>query len=145
MNAIPVFKKFAPEWLIRCCLLLVVLPGLILFVLSISNVNAAAGFYGISPNDVQYTCIIFYSAMASFVALEGRFFKFMDSKEYFLICTFLLILSCLLCYKIHSFTFLLIVRYIQGMLTCGTLNITMTLMFSRLHSERAREIAYSIV
>lgn len=142
---IPVFRPWVPEWAIRFALLLVVLPGLILFVLSISNVNAAAGYYGISPNDVQYSCIIFYSAMASFVVLEGRFFKYIASKEYFIICVLLLMGTCYLCYLIRSFTLLLIVRYIQGLLTCGTLSITLTLMFSRLHSERAREIGYSVV
>lgn len=142
---IPAFKAWVPEWLIRLTLLLVVLPGLILFVLSISNVNAAAGFYGVSPNDIQYTCIIFYSGMASFVVLEGRFLKYIASKEYFFICVFLLMGTCYLCYMSRSFTFLLILRYIQGLLTCGTLSITLTLMFSRLHSERAREIGYSVV
>src|SRR4051812_22064607 len=102
-STVPVFKLWAPEWLIRLTLLLVVLPGLILFVLSISNVNAAAGYYGISPNDVTYSCIIFYSAMASFVVLEGRFFKYIASKEYLLITVMLLMGSCYLCYRIHLY------------------------------------------
>lgn len=142
---IPVFKTWVPEWLIRLTLLLVVLPGLTLFVLSISNVNAAAGYYGVSPNDALYTCIIFYAGMASFVVLEGRFFRYIASKEYFLICVLLLMATCYLCYSTHSFSLLLIFRYSQGLLTCGTLSITLTLMFSRLHSERAREIGYSVV
>lgn len=139
------FKPFTPEWLIRLSILLVVLPGLSLFVLSITNINAAAGFYGISPNDVQYSCIIFYVAMATFGVLEGRFFKYVAGKEYFLICTVLLMFSCYLCFTIRSLALLLMVRYAQGLLTCGILNITMTLMFNRLHSERARELSYSIV
>ena len=142
---IPVFKTWVPEWVIRLALLLVVLPGLILFVLSISNVNAAAGYYGVSPNDVQYSFIIFYAAMASFVVLEGRFFKYIASKEYLMISALLLMLTCFTCYSVRSFILLLICRYIQGLLTCCTLSITLTLMFSRLHSERAREIGYSVV
>lgn len=140
-----VFKPWAPEWLIRITLFLVVLPGLILFVLSISNNNAAAGYYGVSPNDIQYSFIIFYAAMASFVVLEARFFKNVASKEYLIISVILLMLTCLICYSVRNFAIILICRYIQGLITCCTLNITATLMFSRLHSGRAREIAYSVI
>jgi MFS family permease len=144
-SAIPVFKSWVPEWLIRFTLLIVVLPGIVLFALSVSNVAAAAGYYGVTPNDVQYSLIILYGAMASFVVLEGRFFKNIASKEYLLVGVIILVLTCYLCYLTHSFLLLLAMRYIQGMLTCGTISITLTLMFSKLHSERSREIGYSIV
>jgi len=144
-STIPVFKPWVPEWLIRFALLIVVLPGVVLFALSVSNVNAAAGYYGIAPNDVQYSLIILYGAMASFVVLEGRFFKNVASKEYLLVGVILLIATCYLCYLTHSYLILLAMRYIQGMLTCGTISITLTLMFSKLHSERSKEIGYSVV
>jgi DHA2 family multidrug resistance protein len=144
-NTIPIFKPWVPEWLIRLALLVVVLPGVVLFALSVSNVNAAAGYYGITPNDVQYSLIILYGAMASFVVLEGRFFKNVASKEYLLVGVILLIGTCYLCYLTHSFLVLLAMRYIQGLLTCGTISITLTLMFSKLHSERSKEIGYSVV
>lgn len=142
---IPVFKPWVPEWIIRIALLLVVLPGVILFALSISNVNAAAGYYGVTPNDAQFSLVIFYGSMASFLVLEGRFFKNIASKSYLLIGIILLITACYICYVTRSFVILLIVRFVQGMLTCGTIGITLTLMFSRLHGERAREIGYSVV
>lgn len=144
-NPIPIFKPWVPEWLIRFTLLIVVLPGVVLFALSVSNVNAAAGYYGITPNDVQYSLIILYGAMASFVVLEGRFFKYVASKEYLIVGVVLLTATCYLCYVTHSFLVLLAMRYIQGLLTCGTISITLTLMFSKLHSERAKEIGYSVV
>lgn len=139
------FKSWAPEWLIRVALLAVVLPGVVLFALSTSNVNAAAGFYGVTPNDVQFSLIILYGAMASFIVLEGRFFKNIASKEYLVIGVVLLMLTCLVCYLTRSFLVLLAMRYLQGLLTCATINITLTLMFTRLHNERGKEIAYSVV
>lgn len=144
-NLIPVFKPWVPEWLIRITLLLVVLPGIILFSLSISNVSAAAGYYGISPNDAQFSMIILYAATASFVVLEKRFFKNIASKMYLLISVLLLVTTCYICYHVHAFFVLLIFRYIQGLLTCTSLSITLTLMFTRLHSERSKEIGYSVV
>jgi len=144
-NATPVFKAWVPEWLIRISLLLVVLPGIILFSLSISNVGAAAGYYGISPNDAQFSMIILYAATASFVVLEKRFFRSMASKVYLLISVLLLVTTCYICYNVHTFFLLLIFRYIQGLLTCTSLSIKLTLMFNRLHSERSKEIGYSVV
>jgi DHA2 family multidrug resistance protein len=144
-NTIPVFKEWVPEWLVRLALLMVVLPGVVLFALSVSNVNAAAGYYGISPNDVQYSLIILYGSMASFLVLEGRFFKNIASKEYLLIGVAILMATCYWCYVTRSFLVLLALRYIQGLLTCGTISITLTLMFNRLHSERSKEIGYSVV
>jgi DHA2 family multidrug resistance protein len=144
-NVTPVFKPWVPEWLIRISLLLVVLPGIILFSLSISNVGAAAGYYGISPNDAQFSMIILYAATASFVVLEKRFFRSMASKVYLLISVLLLVTTCYICYNVHTFFLLLIFRYIQGLLTCTSLSITLTLMFNRLHSERSKEIGYSVV
>ncbi|MDB5285202.1 MAG: transporter, partial [Mucilaginibacter sp.] len=84
-KAIPAFKSWVPEWLIRFALLILILPGIVLFALSASNINAAAGYYGVTPNDAQYSMIILYGAMASFVVLEGRFFKNIASKEYMLV------------------------------------------------------------
>lgn len=145
INSMPVFKAWAPEWLIRFTLLIVVLPGLVLFALSASNANAGAGYYGVNPNDVQYSLIILYGAMASFVVLEGRFFKYIASKEYMLTSVILLVATCWICYLTHSFLLLLVMRYLQGLLTCATISITLTLMFSKLHTERSREIGYSVV
>lgn len=144
-NGVPVFKPWVPEWVIRLALLITVLPGVVLFALSVSNVGAAAGYYGINANDVQYSLIILYGAMASFVVLEGRFFKYIASKQYMLTGVLLLTGTCYLCYVTHSFLLLLVMRYVQGLLTCGTISITLTLMFNRLHTERSKEIAYSVV
>ena len=144
-NANPVFKTWVPEWIIRLALLITVLPGIVLFALSVSNVSAAAGYYGINANDVQYSLIILYGSMTSFVVLEGRFFKYIASKQYMLIGVMLLITTCYLCYTTHSFLLLLAMRYLQGLLTCATVSITLTLMFNRLHTERSKEIAYSVV
>jgi DHA2 family multidrug resistance protein len=144
-KAIPAFKSWVPEWLIRFALLILILPGIVLFALSASNINAAAGYYGVTPNDAQYSMIILYGAMASFVVLEGRFFKNIASKEYMLVGVILQVGTCYWCYLTHSFVALLAMRYIQGLLISGTFSITLTLIFSRLHSQRSKEIGYSIV
>lgn len=143
-HSLPVFKSWVPEWLIRIGLLIVVIPGIILFALSSANVGASAGYYGVEPNDVQYSFIIFYAAVASFFVLEGRFFKNIASKQYLLLATIIQIVTSYLCYITHSFALLLIIRFVQGMVNCATITIVLTLIFSRLNSERSKEIGYSV-
>lgn len=143
-NPIPVFKSWVPEWLVRVTIFLVVLPTMGLFGLSNANSSVATGFYGFEPADIQYSMIIFYAAVASFFALERRFFNFIAVKEYLLLGAILQIATSYVCYITQSLPVLLIFRFLQGMANCATTSICITLIFNRLKSERAREIGYSV-
>ncbi|MBS7563306.1 MFS transporter [Mucilaginibacter sp. Bleaf8] len=140
----PVFKTWAPEWLIRGVILMVVIPSMALFGLSTANGASAAGYYGIEPADVQYSMVIFYAAVASFFALERRFFIFIAVREYLIISTIVQIITSYICYTTHNLHELFIFRFIQGMANCASTSICITLIFNRLHGERAREIGYSV-
>jgi DHA2 family multidrug resistance protein len=143
-NAIPVFKSWAPEWLIRATIFLVVLPSMGLFGLSNANSSVASGFYGFEPTDIQYSMVIFYAAVASFFALERRFFNFIAVKEYLLLSAILQIVTSYVCYRTHNLQILLVFRFLQGMANCASTSICITLIFGRLKTERAREIGYSV-
>src|ERR1700712_30794 len=93
MSAKQVFKAWAPEWLIRSAIFVVILPSMGLFGLSTANGNAAAGYYGIEPADVQYSMVLFYAAVASFFALERRFFNFIAVRQYLIISTLIQIIT----------------------------------------------------
>ncbi|RYE07310.1 MAG: transporter, partial [Sphingobacteriaceae bacterium] len=143
-GTIPIFKAWASEWLIRITLFMMILPSLLLFGLSTANGAAAAGYYGIEPADVQYSMIVFYAAVAGFFALERRFFTYIATKEYFFISTALQIITSYICYRTHNLYVLFVFRFLQGMANCGSTSIAITLIFSRLKGERAREIGYSL-
>ncbi|UOE49092.1 transporter [Mucilaginibacter sp. SMC90] len=141
---IPLFKEWVPQWLIRITIFIVLLPSLVLFFLPLSNVNAAAGYYGIEPADVQYSVLIYYAGYTSFFSLEKRFFKYLAAKEYFFIFTILQIVTSFACYQTHSLPVLLVLRFIQGMGLTSTANLGMSIIFNRLTSERGRAISYSV-
>jgi len=140
----PFFKKWAPEWLIKIILFSMTLPGIIMFFLPLTNVNAAAGYYGSEPADIQFSVALFYAGYVGFYSLERRFFSFLAAKEYFLLFTTLQILACLVCYCTREIYILFPVRFIQGMLFAGNVNLSLTLIFTRLSSERGREISFSV-
>jgi DHA2 family multidrug resistance protein len=144
-KSIPIFRAWVPEWLVQIILFMVMLPGLIVFFLPMANVNAAAGYYGCEPADIQFSVILFYSGYAGFYGLERRFFSFLAAKEYFVIFTFLQILGTFICYHTDSLYVLFPVRFIQGLLFAGSINLSLTLMLTRFRSERAREISFSVL
>jgi hypothetical protein len=133
-----------PSWLIKLTIFMVVVPTMGLFGLSTTNSSAATGYYGFEPTDVQYSMVIFYAAVASFFALERRFFNFIAVREYLLVGAILQILTSYICYVTQNLQVLLSVRFLQGMSNCATTSICITLIFGRLKSERSREIGYSI-
>lgn len=143
-SLIPLFKSWVPQWLIKIALFIVFLPSLVLLFLPLTNINAAAGYYGSEPADIQFSVVLFYAGYASFYSLEKRFFSFLAAKEYFFIFTLIQIITSYICYSTQNLTVLFSVRFIQGMCLTSTANLSLSLIYNRLKSERAREIGYSI-
>lgn len=138
------FKEWVPEWLIKIVLFIVLLPSLVLFFLPMTNVAAAAGNTGIETYDVLYAVALFYAGYVSFFSLERRFYNYLATKEYFIIITIVQILTSYICYSTDEVAILFIVRFIQGMAFTMTVNLSLSLIYSRLRSSRARVIGYSI-
>ncbi|WP_143306867.1 MFS transporter [Chitinophaga vietnamensis] len=139
-----IFRSWVPEWLIRLTIMLVLLPTVMLFALSTANVNAATGFYGAEPADIQFSMLLYYAALASFTPLEKRFFSRISTKEYFVICIVMQVIVSWCCYNTRLIPVLFVCRFLQGIINCGVTSICLTLLFSRLKSEYAREIGYAI-
>ncbi len=138
------FKKWVPDWLIKFTLLTVLLPSLVLFFLPLANINAAAGNTGIETYDVYFSVVLFYAGYTSFFSLERRFFSFLAAKEYFIVITFIQILSSYICFATEEVALLFICRFIQGMAFTMTVNLSLTMIFMQLRTEQARTIGYSI-
>lgn len=139
-----VFRSWVPEWLIRLNIFLVMFPTVMLFALSTANVNAATGFYGVEPHDIQFSMLIYYAALVAFTPLEKRFFSRIATKEYFVICLALQVMITFWAYQSRDLYGLFVCRFLQGIVNCGVTSICLTLLFSRLRSEHARETGYAI-
>lgn len=143
-SAIPIFKRWVPEWLVKVILFLILLPSTALFFLPLSNINAAAGHYGCEPADIQFSVVLFYAGYVGFYSLERRFSVYLATKEYFLVFMLLQIITTILCYATQSLCILFPIRFFQGLLFCSTVNLSLSVIFSRLPNERAREIGFSV-
>ncbi len=143
-NILPIFKSWVPEWMIKIVLFILLLPSIVLFFLPITNIQAAAGYYGSEPADMQFSVALFYAGYVGFYSLERRFFNYLAAREYFILFTFLLLLSSWICYLSREVYIFFPIRFIQGLLFASTVNLSLSLMFTRLRSERAREISFSV-
>ncbi|PUZ21634.1 hypothetical protein GA0116948_11018 [Chitinophaga costaii] len=141
---IPVFRKWVPEWMVKLILFLVILPSIMLFFLPLANINAAAGLYGCEPADVQYSVALFYTGYTGFYLLERRFYSYFATKEYFILFTFLQIATAFACYHTRTLYVLLPLRFVQGIGFGCMVTLSLSLMFTRLKTERAREISFSV-
>jgi DHA2 family multidrug resistance protein len=139
-----IFKSWSPRWLIKVSLFLVYMPSLVLFFLPIANINAAAGFYGIEPADVQYLVFIYYAGFAGFFPLEKRFYRYFAIKDYFLLLTSFQIFTCLFCYFTRNLELLFICRFLQGMALAGCVSFSLNLVFNHIQNETARPIGFSV-
>ncbi|MET4141374.1 MFS transporter [Pedobacter sp. UYP1] len=138
------FKEWAPDWLIRLTIFLVLLPGLLVFALYFSNISEASGYYGIEPADVQFSIVLMYAALVSFFPVDDRFFKYLKPKPYFITATLINIVSYYICAITRDVATLMICRFIQG-LSCSMLcNFCLNLIFYKLPQQRARALGYGV-
>jgi len=139
-----IFKVKVPEWVIILSIFAVLLSSVLLFALSTADGTAAAGYYGASASDVQFSLLMFYAAVASFAVVERRFFARVVTKDYLLICIILEILIAYWCYHTREIWLVFTLRFLQGIVNCGLTSISLNLLFSRLKSEHAKETGYTI-
>lgn len=62
----PLFKKYIPKWLAKVLLFTLLLPNMVMFFLPVANKEVSAGFFGIEPNEVQFTITLYYIGFVAF-------------------------------------------------------------------------------
>ena len=139
-----IFKEWVPEWLIKLILFSGLMPSMVLFFLPGANVQVTAGFYGCQPSDVQLLIVLFYAGFVGFYILERRFFAFFSVKHYYILFNVLQIVNCILMYSIKQIEWVYGLRFLQGMLFASAVNLSISMIFSRLKTERAKEGSYAV-
>ncbi len=138
------FQSWVPEWLIRATLFSCLMPSMMLFFLPGINLQATAGFYGCQPNDAQFLIVLFYARFVGSYILERRFFRFFPIKTYYILFHALQMFNCILMYGITDVTWVFPLRFIQGMLFASAVNLSMSMIFSRMESSKAKVSGYSV-
>jgi DHA2 family multidrug resistance protein len=140
----PLFKAWAPEWLIRGALFAVLLPSYMLLGLYAGSGTAAAGYYGIEPADVQFSILVYYAGLVAFFPFDPRISSYLVSRQQLAISISLLFLLTWLASVVRELHLFLVIRFLQGVVGATVGSPCLTLIFSRLDTKRARAFGYSV-
>lgn len=138
------FKEWVPDYLIRITIFLLLFPALATFAFYYSNTAETIGFYGIETSDVQYSVLLMYAGLVSFLPLDDRLVKFFSLRRYLLLGVTINIITFIVCASTRDLAVFFICRFIQGVSCALFSSICLNLIFPRLNSVRARVIGYTI-
>ncbi|MBC9933177.1 MFS transporter [Chitinophaga qingshengii] len=138
------FKPWVPEWLIRLTIFLVLIPALGIFALYFSNGAETIGYYGIEPADMQYSVVLMYALLVAILPIDDRLSKYLKPRTYFLTGVAINTLTYFICASSRNVTVFMVCRFIQGLSCAAFCSISLHMIFSRLRSDRARVIGYSV-
>lgn len=140
----PLFQSYIPKGIAKILLFVLLIPNMIMFFLPIANIDIAAGYFGIEPNEVQFTISLYYIGFVAFYSLERRFYSFFTYKRYFIIFQLIQLLGCLILFNSTNLYIIFIVRFFQGMLFASAVNLYLSMMSMKIKTFRAKEVSYSL-
>jgi DHA2 family multidrug resistance protein len=141
---LPVFRAWAPEWLIRATLFAAALPTFMLMALYAANGPEVASYYGVEPADVQFSVLAYYVGLVAFFPFDQRLSGVLPTRQYFLVSTTLLVVVVGLTTQVHEWWLFISLRFVQGIIGSVLSTPCLMLIFSRLETTRARAMGYSV-
>ncbi|SNC65426.1 Major Facilitator Superfamily protein [Hymenobacter gelipurpurascens] len=141
---LPLFKAWVPEWAIRAVLFWALLPPFLLLGLYAGSGAEVAAYYGVEPADVQFSILLFYAGLVAFLPFDPHLGSYLRLRNYLLVSVVLLAGLVGLAGWVRDFRLLLVLRFLQGTVACTIVTPLLTLIFSRLHTTRARAMGYAV-
>lgn len=140
----PIFQSYIPQWLAKILLFVLLIPNMILFFLPVANTEVAAGYFGIEPNEVQFTISLYYIGFVAFYSLERRFYSYFTYKRYFILFQLVQLLGCIVLFNTTNLYIIYLIRFFQGMLFASSVNLYLSMMALKIKTFRAKEVSYSL-
>ena len=144
MEEKPLFKPWVPNWLAILTIFLILFPSLVIFALYYNSTLAVAEYYSMDAMDVQFSVVIMYATVISYLALDSHLVKCFRISSYTLVGIFINTVTCWICAITRSSEVFLFCRFIQGAVCAFLCNICMNLSFTRFHASKAKVMGYTI-
>jgi DHA2 family multidrug resistance protein len=144
LTSLPVFRPWAPTWLVRGALFLGLAPGFILLGLYAGNLGEAAAYFGFKLTDLQFSILLYFVGIVAYFPLDARVGAYLPVRRYYALAVALMLLSVWLCTLTTSLPGFLALRFLQGMLTVGVCSPCLGLIFSQLEPGQARPVGFSV-
>ena len=140
----PLFKTWVPTWLAVLTIFLVLFPSLVIFALYYNSTLAVAEYYSMDAMDVQYSVVVMYATVISYLALDSHVVKCFKIVSYTVSGIFINTVTCWICAQTHSCEIFMFCRFIQGAVCAYLCNICMNLAFTCFQPKKARVMGYTV-
>ena len=144
MEQVPIFKSWVPQWLAIVTIIAILFPSLVIFALYYNSTLAAAEYYSMDAMDIQYSVVLMYATVISWLALDSHLIKCFRLRSYTVVGIFINTVTCWVCAASTSGELFMFCRFIQGAVCAFLCNICMTLSFTLFHVSKARVMGYTI-
>ena len=144
MEERPIFKPWVPKWLAIATIISILFPSLVIFALYYNSTLAAAEYYSMDGMDIQYSVVLMYATVISWLALDSHLIKCFRLCSYTIAGIFINTVTCWICAESTSGEIFMFCRFIQGAVCAFLCNICMTLSFTLFHVSKARVMGYTI-
>ena len=141
---VPLFKPWVPNWLAILTIFLILFPSLVIFALYYNSTLAVAEYYSMDAMDVQYSVVVMYATVISYLALDSHLVKCFRIRSYTVSGIFINTVTCWICAQTHSCEIFMFCRFIQGAVCAYLCNICMNLAFTRFQPQKARVMGYTV-
>ena len=140
----PLFKPWVPTWLAILTIFSILFPSLVIFALYYNSSLAVAEYYSMDAMDVQYSVVIMYATVISYLALDSHVVKCFRIGSYTVSGIFINTVTCFICAQTQSCEIFMLCRFIQGAVCAYLCNICMNLAFTCFQPHKARVMGYTV-
>ena len=141
---VPIFKEWVPQWLALVTIISILFPSLVIFALYYNSTWAVAEYYSMDAMDVQYSVVVMYATVISYLALDSKLVKCFKLGSYTLVGIFINTVTCYICAVTRSCEIFMFCRFIQGAVCAFLCNICMNLAFLCFSPHKARVMGYTV-
>lgn len=132
------------QWGIRITVWLILISALVQFGAFALTQNYLVSLLGAQPEDVSFALLITYVGILATLPIQFRFLRFFETRSYLLFNILAGIMLNIACTFIDNLIFFYIIRFFQGVIVCTIAGCMLTMIFSRLNTEKMQAIGSSV-
>lgn len=132
------------EWASRIGLFFLLLSALVQLGMFVLTQNYMVSYLGAQPEDIWFAVMATYAGIITILPVQFRFLRYFETRSYLLFNIMAAIVLNILCMQAQDIFLFLCIRFLQGIFAGNVIVCTLTLIFSRLHPERARSIGSAV-
>jgi len=132
------------EWGARIALFLLLLSALVQLGMFVLTQNYMVSYLGAQPEDIWFAVMATYAGIITILPVQFRFLRYFETRSYLLFNLMVAILLNYICLHCEDVFLFLCIRFFQGVFSGNIIVCTLTLIFSRLHPERARAVGSAV-